>query len=139
MKKAQWTVGTARTLSVLHLLIAPLIFGVSNFEFGVFLGLPKFGIVLGIFLGLLLVFIAWGLWNRRAWARKLAMVFHGVIAIAAFSGCVVCLQGYLRPGNTVHAPIYIGFAICGGIAFGVFILSSGFLWWFWRGREPENT
>jgi hypothetical protein len=89
-------------------------------------------------------FIAWGLWNRRAWARQVAMVFHGVIAVAALGVAVCCIYACVTikggPDAAGWAAGLVKFycAICGGVAFGAFILSSGFLWWLWRVHELDK-
>ena len=137
MKRVQWTVGAARTQSILHFLIAPLMLWVGLFArhvtcpFFSYASSHQLGLFLGVLLCLLVAFVAWGLWNRRAWARQLAMVFHGVTAIAALYLSIAWTYPYLASSGNECGVTKLGIfalAIGGGIAFGLFILSSGFLW-----------
>jgi hypothetical protein len=143
MKRAQWTAGAARTQSILHLLLAPLTVLAGAYAFRwIFPGLngPFSLLGPGLLPGLLVAFAAWGLCNQRAWARRLAMIFHGSIAAAALSYIVYIGVSCLTSGNRaneVHGPVYLLVPIFGGIACGVFILASGFLWWLWRSKDLQ--
>jgi hypothetical protein len=147
MKKVQWTVAAARTQSIVHSLIAllALLAALVAWLESVFFSDTSpysLGGLLGILPGLLVAFVSWGLWNRRTWARQLAMAFHLIIALAALSVMVWSMHECLTIKGGPDSLAGVGGVICaiiGGIAFGVFILSSGFLWWFWRARDPEKT
>jgi len=84
MKRVQWTVGAARTQSVLHFLIAPLMlwvgfFGLQEVSHYLFsrASSDRVGLALGVLLVSLMGFVAWGLWSRHAGARRAATVFLG--------------------------------------------------------------
>lgn len=148
VKRVQWTVAAARTQSVLHFLIAllallaVLVVWLEFVFFNEKRSSYSLGVLLGILPSVLVALVSWGLWNRRAWARQLAMAFHLIIAVAALSVMVwsmhECLTIKGGPDSLAGVGGVIG-AIIGGIALGVFILSSGFLWWFWRARDSEKT
>jgi hypothetical protein len=150
MKKVNWTVGAARAQGALHFLMVPLPFLAvwNGVQWWVAI-LNPIPLLLGLVPSLLVAVVAWGLWNRHAWARLLAMVFHGVTAASAFSVTVLCIAAIVLhaisegkktaspPQGHNFVPIAL-FWYVGGIAFTVFILSGGLYWWLRRARDPER-
>ena len=145
MTRVEWTVAAARTQSIVHFIIALFaLFAVAPLLIAFLASILLAGL-LGVVPGLVAACVSWGLWNRRAWARRAAMAFDGLIAITALSvilwsiyECVTVKGvGDMAAWGAVMTKFYC--TILAGIAFGVLVLASGFLWWFWRARDPEKT
>ena len=159
-RRVQWTVGMARTQSILHFLIAPymgwlgarfldkfLVFLVGSDLADAFSPLSSsnmgYWLSVGLLIVLLIALLALGLWNRRAWALQIATALYGVIAIAAFGSTILILfvnvlVGGCSPTAEAYESTSRSNLAMAGLSFRICIVASCFLLWFCRFRNPEK-
>jgi hypothetical protein len=95
------------------------------------------GWIVGLLPSLLVASAAWGLRKQRAWARRLAIGFHALTAVAALAALAWVVYDYVaipKGGgpDSFAGLVVIVYAVVGAAAFGCLVVSGGLLWWLGR-------